>query len=94
MGEGFVPGSSEPGGADQRNVFAERSQSARTLLSRFWKPAAGMGAGAGVGGLVWLLSRRRKKRRVESSVKKPLMALSGAVLLLRRRLRAAKRKIR
>ncbi|MGH2731855.1 MAG: hypothetical protein ACRDJG_02740 [Actinomycetota bacterium] len=90
MGEDFVSKPSEPSNTDREDVFTERSRSAPALLRRFWKPV--VGAGGSVGGLLWLLSRRRKKKRAEPEWKKPLMALSGAVLLIRQRLRAAKRR--
>ncbi len=90
MSKGFVPRPSEPSDTGQEDVFKERSQSARALLRRFWKPA--VGAGGGVGGLLWLWSRRRKKKHAEPEWRKPLMALSGAVLLIRQRLGTARRR--
>jgi hypothetical protein len=90
MSEGSVPRPGEPSDTGQNDVFTERSRSARALLRRFWKPAAG--AGGGAGGLLWLWSRRRKKKHAEPEWRKPLIALSGAVLLIGQRLRAAKRR--
>jgi hypothetical protein len=63
MSKGFVPEPAEPSDTGQKDVSRERSQSARALLRRFWKPA--VGAGGSVGGLLWLWSRRAKKKHAK-----------------------------